>query len=198
LRNNCHNWKTLLLSVFKPFILRRHSLIKLVTTDIDPEDEPFLSKHEKDDESSADSPPVLNGTGHYLDVGYLLSHCPESIVELIIHRPSKLRKLHDSLNEPKYAGKRIDHELGTHAWEDEPQEYSTASQDDSDSASISENTEEGSEDGTDTEMQEPQVEAVDDLSNALKKAKESDRLKGKAVSRQMVCHYSSIDCTNQT
>ncbi|PVG02092.1 TRAUB-domain-containing protein [Serendipita vermifera] len=143
--------------------------------DIDPEDEPFLSRDGGDDESDSNSSPALNGTGHYLDVG-----------------PSKLRKLHDSLNEPKYAGKKIYHELGAHTWDD-AQEYSSASQDELDSTSSSEDEREGSEERMEMEMHEPQGETTDDLSSALKKAKESDRRKGNAVSHQMAIWEALLD-----
>jgi protein AATF/BFR2 len=104
---------------------------------------------------------------------------------VLYHRPSKLRKLHESLNEPKYAGKKITRQLGddiSSAEEDDKQ----ISEDDSESSKPAEEEEEPSQSDSDSEMEQNGTNHAEDLSNLLKRAKESDRAKGRAVSKQLV------------
>lgn len=98
---------------------------------------------------------------------------------------SNLRTLHESLNEPKYAGKKITRELGDLHLSDNSEGLQS-----SEESASSENTdeEEGSDRlSSDDEMDaSPVVKGPDDLSNVLQRARESDRTKGKAVTKQMV------------
>jgi hypothetical protein len=100
-------------------------------------------------------------------------------------RPSKLRKPHESLNEPKYAGKKITRQLGDNISSAEEDDKHIP-EDDSESSTPAEEEEEPSHSDSDSEMEQNGSNHAEDLSNVLKRAKESDRAKGRAVSKQLV------------
>ncbi|CAG7847893.1 SubName: Full=Uncharacterized protein {ECO:0000313/EMBL:CCA74523.1} [Serendipita indica DSM 11827] len=132
--------------------------------EIDPDEEYVTKTRDEDENSSQDDALEVNGRAHYIDVGR-----------------SKLRGLHESLNDPKYAGQKITHELGQEdtASEEETSEEEESSEDDNmvreDEPARSEETDEESD----------PMEDNGDLNNVLKQARDADRLKGKAISRQI-------------
>jgi protein AATF/BFR2 len=118
-------------------------------------------------------------------------------------RPSSLRKLHDSLNDPKYAGRKITRALGevpeSSESEDEnsePVEHEShgpnspeASKEDQSMGE--QETEETSEEEEErpiakSKTEEGERKATEDVSSSLKRMRDADRRKGQAVTRQMV------------
>jgi len=117
-----------------------------------------------------------------------------------------LRKLHDSLTDPKYAGRKITRALGEAAESNESEgedEDGESMEHESHGPSSSEALEdedramEGQEAGeTSTEEEErpttkPKTTgeengATEDVSSSLKRVRNADRLKGQAVTSQMV------------
>ena len=109
-------------------------------------------------------------------------------------RPSTLRKLHDSIADPKYEGKRTtrreiqesDEELGSDEQEEDEDisedEHSPVIEDDLPSESEASDAPEHSVAPSHHSDSEP----PDDLTSTLRKTRDEDRRKGKAVSRQIV------------
>jgi hypothetical protein len=126
-------------------------------------------------------------------------------------RPSALRKLHDSIADPKYDGKRttrqqlLESDEGNSELESEDNlsdEEASGSHpsinedEDEDLPSQSNLEEDGSkaDEAGDISRRSPSKdsEAPEDLSSALQKTREEDRKKGKAVSRQIVRSLASL------
>lgn len=114
-------------------------------------------------------------------------------------RPSTLRKLHDSIADPKYEGRRTTRRQILESDEEQ------GSVDDEQGEDISEDEHTPAIDvdlPSESEASaapEPPVlpshhsdsEPPDDLTSTLRKTRDEDRRKGKAVSRQIVCIYTS-------
>lgn len=133
----------------------------------------------------------------------------------IIHSPSKLRKLNDNITDPKYDGVKTSRQFRTS--HDENENESEEDEDDSESGSYSkvrtpsmhgdslssasedEETHSPMPDGVTVNKHEeastrhkdqgPKLISRQDeaLASTLQRTRVADKLKGKAVSRQMVC-----------
>lgn len=114
-------------------------------------------------------------------------------------RPSALRKIHDSVADPKYDGKRTTRRQLLESEEaSDAEEHDASSEDEAglsaESQSMDEDESEKNEDEDNsgeleeavTEARSMQPEPVDDLSSTLRKTRDEDRTKGKAISRQLV------------
>jgi protein AATF/BFR2 len=122
-------------------------------------------------------------------------------------RPSSLRKLHDSLADPKYAGRKITRALGeapesSESEEDdennEPMEHESHGPSSSEASAEGDRSKEeqetaetsGEEEQRSTAKPKTEEEeekgATEDVSSSLKRMRDADRRKGQAVTRQMV------------
>lgn len=100
---------------------------------------------------------------------------------------SKLRSLHESLNEPKYAGQKIKRQLGEDVSSDDEEKQEEPEQSSGSSAHSEEERDRASQSDHDSDMEDTkEKEDTEELNNVLKKAKESDQAKGRAISKQMV------------
>jgi protein AATF/BFR2 len=123
---------------------------------------------------------------------------PKAGVNELLNSPSALRKLHDSVADPKYSGVRTTRQ---HLAEDsdievDRQPFDQSNEDGEDGSIPSDSSR---EDDRETKVPPPQShvlpaqpaqtdqEPVNDLSTTLRTTREEDRKKGKAVSRQLVC-----------
>ena len=114
-----------------------------------------------------------------------------------------MRKLHDSLNDPKYAGRKITRALGevpesseSEDENNEPVEHEphglNSSEGSEEHRSLGEQeTEETSEEDEERPITKPKTveedeKVTEDVSSSLKRMRDADRLKGQAVTRQMV------------
>ncbi len=114
-----------------------------------------------------------------------------------------MRKLHDSLADPKYAGRKITRALGevpesseSDDENSEPVEHEPYGQNSSEASedhqSMGEQeTEETSEEEEERPTAKPKTakgerRVTEDVSSSLKRMRDADRLKGQAVTRQMV------------
>ncbi|KAF8449133.1 apoptosis-antagonizing transcription factor, partial [Boletus edulis BED1] len=159
---------------------------KLTHADGDPEDVHVTGIDQDPDPDPSTVADNSAARAHYFDVG-----------------PSSLRKLHDSLSDPKYDGTKTSRKLIL----DES--------DDSESDSANEDAESGSqvsevhletraidhETGinytyttTDTSTERPSpAKQHSDVSSTLRKTREEDRKKGRAISRQIASHFTLWD-----
>lgn len=105
----------------------------------------------------------------------------------LISRPSAIRKLQESVSDPKYSARRISRQELVDSDRDEDQSR--------DNSSDSENEpgfpEESLSEGEDQRKIAPRSQLApttdaDDLASKIRKTREEDRLKGIAVSRQIV------------
>lgn len=115
----------------------------------------------------------------------------------IVSSPSALRKLRDSVADPKYDGTRTTRKQllesdGELSESDEEEVYSEG-QDEGESSQSSVNEEEDEDLPSQSEATEEettpefkQTETPEDLTSTLRKTRDEDRKKGKAVSRQIV------------
>ncbi|KAG8778643.1 rRNA-processing protein bfr2, partial [Serendipita sp. 398] len=152
--------------------------------EIDPDEEYIKNGNDDDDDGSQDEAMERNETAHYVHV-----------------ERSTLRGLHESLNETKYAGRKINRDLGQEASTDEEveedddqhmsEEESKASE--MDDAKSPSSSEEDSENSDAESKQAVPNEDKGELSNVLRRAKEADRLKGKAISRQLAIWDRLLD-----
>ncbi|KIM74675.1 hypothetical protein PILCRDRAFT_99127 [Piloderma croceum F 1598] len=147
--------------------------------DFDPEDVQITGVEQDTADASA-------ARGHYLDVG-----------------PSALRKIHDSVADPKYDGRRTtrkqlmesDEEDAQSDEEDDDNQSSADEHEDLPSQSDPEGDASESEqvEHVSTSPPEKASEAPEDLSSTLRKNMDEDRRKGKAVSRQIAIWDSLLD-----
>ena len=133
-----------------------------------------------------------------------------------------MRKLHDSIADPKYDGVRITRsqlsEARSHDGdsEDDPQEDEQdndtseqehgdlPSESEQDSSSQSEREDDGRVEHFKpaSNQRGPEAHPPEELSSTLRKTRDEDRIKGQAVSRQIVCVVSAshnilnVDCYN--
>ncbi|KAH7914638.1 apoptosis-antagonizing transcription factor [Hygrophoropsis aurantiaca] len=163
--------------------------------DFDPEDVQISNEHP---ESDQDFPDASAGREHYIDVG-----------------PSALRKLHDSIADPKYDGiktsrrqlmddeddENIESEL-EEDYDQDPSEGQSDHDEDEDEEPPSSNSEiEQPQPKTTRHKLSPKLSAQrpdqrapgDDLASSLRKTRDEDRKKGKAVSRQIAVWDSLLD-----
>ena len=118
-------------------------------------------------------------------------------------RPSSMRKLHDSLTDPKYAGRKITRALGevpessesddenSEPVEHEPHGLNSSEASEDHQSMGEQETEETSEEEEERPVTKPKTVEEDnkvseDVSSSLKRMRDADRLKGQAVTRQMV------------
>lgn len=130
-----------------------------------------------------DSTENLGARAHYVDVG-----------------PSALRKLHDSVADPKYDGRRMTRKQLLESDEDDGLSNEEEKDEDDDGNSPS-RKESGDDNNSQLEqVREPSIisfaeesELPEDLSSTLWKTREEDRKKGKAVVRQLAIWDSLLD-----
>ena len=119
-------------------------------------------------------------------------------------RPSSLRKPHDSLADPKYAGRKITRALGEAPESsekgdegDEPLEHESHGSSSSEASEQEDRNMKEQETGESSEEEEErstakaktveeEKNATDDVSSSLKRMRDADRLKGQAVTSQIV------------
>lgn len=153
--------------------------------DLDPEDAAVVGARTEDEE------PSNAGREHYIEVG-----------------PSALRKIHDSVSDPKYDGVRIsrtelensdsdhtnaessddvpDPALTPVTSEDEESQHEDAIDEDSEHSPVLTRHRQAVQSAPLNSGPAPHPQPEDELSSALKRTREEERKKGKAVSRQMV------------
>ena len=113
-----------------------------------------------------------------------------------------MRKLHDSLNDPKYAGIKITRALGevpesSESDEEisEPVEHESHGPNSPEASEEDQSMEEQETETSEEEKERPVAKSktgeeerktTEDVSSSLKRMRDADRLKGQAVARQMV------------
>ena len=114
-----------------------------------------------------------------------------------------MRKLHDSLNDPKYAGRKITRALGeapesseSDGEISEPVEHESHGPNSPEASQEDRSTgEQETEETSEEEKERPPAKSktakkerkvTEDVSSSLKRMRDADRLKGQAVVRQMV------------
>lgn len=156
--------------------------------DFDPEDQQFTGVEDGDLPLDKE-----DGREHYLDVGWVVFKV--RMVPCWWHiRPSGLRKLQDSISDPKYNAKRTSRKRLQE--ESEPEELSDDQEDEEETARDSGiASEEHPDESESSENEGPddvplpvgEHEAQDDLTISLRKTREDERTKGRAVTQQIVC-----------
>jgi len=177
--------------------------------DIDPENAYDATKDQADDQKIEFEDTTALDREHYVDVGYVhaaISGLGHTWYIDSYGRPSSLRKLHDSLADPKYAGRKITRALGGapersesegEDEEEEPMEHGSYDPSSSEASEEEDRGVEEQETGETSEeeegrpaaqpkAEEERQEASEDVSSSLKRMRDADRLKGQAVARQMV------------
>ena len=114
-----------------------------------------------------------------------------------------MRKLHESLTDPKYAGRKITRALGevpessesddenSEPVEHEPRGLNSSEASEEHESIGEQETEETSEEEEERPVTKPKTvkeekEVTEDVGSSLKRMRDADRLKGQAVTRQMV------------
>ncbi|KAH7927856.1 TRAUB-domain-containing protein [Leucogyrophana mollusca] len=164
--------------------------------DFDPEDIQISNEHPEDTQDHL--PDASIAREHYVDVG-----------------PSALRKLHDSIADPKYEGVKtsrsqimddddddeLDSELDQEGDQGGSEEHSDEGQDDDELPSSDSEADHAQPKMPPPRTTTPKVSAhvpdplvpADDLASSLRKTRDEDRKKGKAVSRQIALWDSLLD-----
>lgn len=126
--------------------------------------------------------------GHIILLLGAFLKCDNGNVILIGCRPSALRKLHDSVADPKYEGRRTTRQQVVEMDQDVEEDSSQSSLDGglpSQSDPDGDGSDPGKVEKTSTVLPKKDPEA-DDLSSTLRQTRDEDRKKGKAVARQIV------------